>query len=254
VATLPGEGDYTFTVTITDSSGLTTTSTVSLSAGVAPFVSDVAFDFRSKVVVTFSKDVSSSLQPTDLSVLPSGAAEAIHPDTVVWDADARTATFGFAANLPDGDYRATLASGDVTDVPGRPLAADRTYDFFAFAGDATRDRTVDFNDLVALAQNYNADGPKTYADGDFSGDGVVDFNDLVLLAQRYNTTLPTTPAAAPVAIAGAAPMPSLADALAAAAARPKVTPDKKKPAKASVFSVTPVAKPKATAKAVKARR
>jgi hypothetical protein len=57
------------------------------------------------------------------------------------------------------------------------------------AADANLDRVVDFNDLVALAQNYNiTDGTKTWTQGDFNYDGNVDFNDLVLLAQNYNTT------------------------------------------------------------------
>jgi len=60
----------------------------------------------------------------------------------------------------------------------RPLAA----------GDATADGSVDFNDLVKLAQNYNSSGPSLWEQGDFNGDGLVDFNDLVLLAQNYNTT------------------------------------------------------------------
>jgi hypothetical protein len=56
------------------------------------------------------------------------------------------------------------------------------------AGDANRDGTVDFLDLAALAQNYNAssttDDPWT--GGDFNGDGVVDFLDLAAMAQHYN--------------------------------------------------------------------
>ena len=54
-------------------------------------------------------------------------------------------------------------------------------------GDATLDGSVDFNDLVKLAQHYNvADGERSWADGDFTHDGDVDFNDLVKLAQDYN--------------------------------------------------------------------
>jgi autotransporter-associated beta strand protein len=61
-------------------------------------------------------------------------------------------------------------------------------------GDATLDGTVDFVDLVQLAQNYNT----TVSDvteswwyrGDFNYDGLVDFTDLVRLAQNYNTSLP----------------------------------------------------------------
>jgi hypothetical protein len=66
------------------------------------------------------------------------------------------------------------------------------------SGDATLDGTVDFNDLVKLAQNYNTTlnnpADSTWSNGDFTYDGTVDFNDLVKLAQNYNTTL--QPAAA----------------------------------------------------------
>jgi hypothetical protein len=47
-----------------------------------------------------------------LSVLLSGAADAMHPDTVEWSADAKTATFGFAAALPDGDYTVEVEVAD----------------------------------------------------------------------------------------------------------------------------------------------
>jgi hypothetical protein len=54
-------------------------------------------------------------------------------------------------------------------------------------GDANHDGTVDFNDLVALAQHYNGptDPSDYWAGGDFNGDDVVDFEDLVTLAQHY---------------------------------------------------------------------
>jgi hypothetical protein len=81
-------------------------------------------------------------------------------------------------------------------------------------GDANDDLTVDFTDLVAVAQNYNTSGGKTWAQGDFSGDGNVDFNDLVILAQNYNTT--RAPAGA-AALSGG-PMPTMAEALAQVAA------------------------------------
>jgi hypothetical protein len=59
----------------------------------------------------------------------------------------------------------------------------------ATPGDATADGSVDFNDLVKLAQNYNVvDGQRRWSDGDFNYDGNVDFNDLVALAQGYNST------------------------------------------------------------------
>jgi uncharacterized lipoprotein YddW (UPF0748 family) len=58
-------------------------------------------------------------------------------------------------------------------------------------GDAGLDGRVDFNDLAALAQNYNtADGSAVWTGGDFNLDGNVDFNDLAILAQNYNGALP----------------------------------------------------------------
>ena len=65
---------------------------------------------------------------------------------------------------------------------------------------------------MALAQNYNTRG-KTFAQGDFTGDGSVDFNDLVVLAQHYNTSLAApggAVAGGKLALIAAAPMPSLA--------------------------------------------
>lgn len=73
---------------------------------------------------------------------------------------------------------------------------------YTLTGDANLDAKVDFNDLVALAQNYNSDltdfaNPNAtdawWNHGDFNYDGKVNFNDLVALAQNYNTSLPTEP-------------------------------------------------------------
>jgi hypothetical protein len=61
---------------------------------------------------------------------------------------------------------------------------------FTVLGDATLDGTVDFSDLVKLAQSYNTSGT-TWGGGDFTYDGTTDFNDLVKLAQNYNTALPS---------------------------------------------------------------
>jgi hypothetical protein len=83
-------------------------------------------------------------------------------------------------------------------------------------GDATADGSVDFNDLVALAQNYNvADGQRRWAQGDFNYDGNVDFNDLVSLAQNYNTSEAAAVNAAALGGAGFAADWRAAEALAA---------------------------------------
>jgi hypothetical protein len=74
-------------------------------------------------------------------------------------------------------------------------------------GDATLDGTVDFSDLVRLAQNYETTVSDTtqswWYSGDFTYDGVVDFNDLVKLAQNYEMGLPSEPVAGAPAEFGA---------------------------------------------------
>lgn len=50
-------------------------------------------------------------------------------------------------------------------------------------GDANLDFVVNFADLLALAQSYNATG--TWRDGDSDYDGNIDFDDLLALAQNY---------------------------------------------------------------------
>ena len=61
----------------------------------------------------------------------------------------------------------------------------------AGVGDADLDGQVNFNDLAALAQNYNlANERKTWFQGDFTLDGTVNFDDLAALAQNYNQPVP----------------------------------------------------------------
>jgi hypothetical protein len=190
-ATFAKAGSYTLTITITDASGRSVTSSVGVTVAAAPTVTAASYDYHSALSFTFSNDLAASPVAGDLSVqaLPGGAT--VTPTSVLWDAGTRTATFTFAAPFADGNYRATLAT------------AGYTYDFFALAGDANRDRVVNFNDLLALAKNYNKTGA-TWADGDFTGDGVVNFSDLLLLAKNYNHTV-AAPAPAPV-VALAAPL------------------------------------------------
>jgi fibronectin type 3 domain-containing protein len=126
-----------------------------------------------------------------------------------------------AVDITDPTYVDTTATGGTTyyytvtatNDGGESAPSNERSVYSHIPADANDDRSVDFNDLVALAQNYNTTG-KTYAQGDFTGDGNVDFNDLVILAQHYNTTVPAAAAPGETAqalpIAGAAPMPSLA--------------------------------------------
>jgi hypothetical protein len=229
VATFGRAGDYTFRVTITDAAGLQTTSTVNVTVStVFPAVAGMTFDYHRAVAVTFNKNLGASISTDDLSLQPlAGGAAAMTPVNVTWNAATFTATFTFADDLADGDYRATLLAAGVNDTANLHPAADATFDFFAFAGDLNRDRAIDFNDLVVLAQNYNM-SERTYLEGDFTGDGLVDFNDLAILAQRYNQSL------------GDVPPPPAAPAPSAAAAAPTVVQTPKN----SLFSSTRITPPK----------
>jgi hypothetical protein len=85
------------------------------------------------------------------------------------------------------------------DIPGQlalaPLPeSDRFRLVATLPGDANVDGSVNFNDLAALAQNYNnTDGQRLWPHGDFTYDGNVDFNDLAALAQNYNVSTVPTP-------------------------------------------------------------
>jgi len=63
-------------------------------------------------------------------------------------------------------------------------------------GDLNNDGSVNFTDLLALAQNYGRTSGATWAQGDLNGDGSVGFADLLLLAQNYGTTSAAHPPAA----------------------------------------------------------
>jgi hypothetical protein len=183
-----------------------------------PTVAEAQYVYQSSpnsISVTFSENVS-GLDAGSLTIMNLTTGASYPASTYDFNTTTHVATFGFASIPPVGNYHATLAAGVAKDASGNTMQSPLAFDFYSLPGDANRDRSVDFNDLVALAQNYNTVG-KTYAQGDFTGDGSVDFNDLVQLAQNYNTSLAATGAASAggqLTSIAAAPMPSLASVLA----------------------------------------
>lgn len=96
-------------------------------------------------------------------------------------------TVGYAA-VPD----VAGASGSYLQhavLPGSVVAR------FTIDGDATLDRTTNFDDLLKLAANYNGTS-RRWSQGDFTLDGTTNFDDLLKLATRYNGTLAGAPAMA----------------------------------------------------------
>jgi hypothetical protein len=183
---------------------------------------------------------ASSLQLTNLTT-----GQVVGGMSMTYEELTATFTFpGYAGGvLPDGNYRAVLPAGSVADLAGNRLAADVSFDFFVLAGDANRDRVVNFDDLLVLAKNYNATGTSvTWAMGDFNYDGNVNFDDLLILAKSYNKALPApsdgvTPAAAEAVVA-----PTVAASTAAPAkSKPVAKPAAKKaaPPAPRVMAVAP---------------
>jgi hypothetical protein len=168
---------------------------------IPPQVDGATFNFEQaplSVTIAFSEDVSTSLAKADFAIKNVTTNTTLDPAnyTFTQNAALHTATLTFAAPLPDADWRLSLPAGAIADAAGNTLANAFDFDFFALAGDATRDRTVNFADLVILAQNYNLTG-KTFSQGnfDYSSDGLIGFQDLVILAQRYNVSLAVPSAA-----------------------------------------------------------
>jgi autotransporter-associated beta strand protein len=62
--------------------------------------------------------------------------------------------------------------------------------------DATLDGLVNFDDLLALAKNYNST-TAYWNRGDFDYNGLVNFDDLLILAKHYNAVLPASAASIP---------------------------------------------------------
>jgi hypothetical protein len=198
------------------------------------------FDVDRAQVLTlqFSEDIGGTLAAGDLRVdnlsNPGGPAPAIA--SVAYDPGTRRATVTFDPGvLPDGNYRVALAGGGVSDAAGNAGAA-ATFDFYVLAGDANRDRVVNFNDLLILAKNYNTTGA-TFGTGDFNYDGVVNFSDLLILARNYNQS---------VAVPPPAPAAVMAEPVLASSASSVLTDER---STRRVFATAPVAKPvAATAK------
>lgn len=213
-----------------------------------PTVTSSRFDFDGKpqsLAIVFSEAVGSATEFA-LTLTNSSTGAAIDSANLAYSFDTETNTArwtfpGYANGiLPDGNYAVALASDLVLDGGGNPLDGDNNgtaggdfaTTFYSLAGDANRDRSVGFADLVAVAQSYGASG-KTWATGDFNGDGNVDFQDLVVVAQNYGKSLPAP--ASPVAAATAALARGLA-------AKPAAIPAKwTKPAPAQPIPPAPPA-------------
>lgn len=175
-----------------------------------PTVVTASFEYQQShsIRIQFSENVAASIAAGDLILRPILAGGTLGVSVPVqstsYDLITNTATFNLPT-LTDQNYRATMITNDVSDIAGNALNQNFTFDFYVLAGDANRDRLVDINDLVALANNWMASG-KVFSQGDFDYNGVVNPSDLGILAARWQSKLdaiavltepiPTSPAPA----------------------------------------------------------
>jgi hypothetical protein len=167
---------------------------------VAPSLSSKSFAFESEQAIRlgFSENVQASIASGDFTLtnLTTGAVVPASSLAIAYDAATNTATLRPVSRLPDGDYRLTVSGTGVLDAAGNAMGASQTLDFFVLAGDANRDRRVNFADLLVLAQNYEGSG-RSFSQGnfDYSTGGVVGFSDLLILAQNYEINILSSTAA-----------------------------------------------------------
>jgi Protein of unknown function (DUF4038)/Bacterial Ig-like domain len=162
----------------------------------APTLASAAVDVeRSQALrLNFTEDVGLSFDVSDLelrnlttnTLIPAGQIN------LAWDVTSRSARATFNGILPDGDYRLTIPAGAIQDMNANANTASLTMNFHILAGDANRDRQINFADLLIVAQNYGQSN-RTFATGDFNYDQKVDFADLLIVAQKYGSSLMQSP-------------------------------------------------------------
>ncbi|MFT3786744.1 MAG: SdrD B-like domain-containing protein [Tepidisphaeraceae bacterium] len=151
----------------------------------------VSVESAVRVSLTFSEAISAtSLSAADLIITNLQTSQVSTASAVTLDTAGVVATFTLPP-LVDGTYRFRLPSGAVNDLAGN--ANTTAFDVpaavsFILGGDANRDRSVNFTDLLVLASNYNQSS-RTFSQGDFNYDGTVNFADLLLLAANYGVAL-----------------------------------------------------------------
>ena len=136
--------------------------------------------------------------PTDTDPIPAQTLADIKPLIIAgyaggtWNpADGVDAIYGsdiVGQNPKRGiGYTVATAAGNFL---GEPVAVGDILIRNTLLGDANLDGTVNFTDLLALAQSYNLTG-KNWNQGDFnySANGLVNFDDLLPTAQNYNVSL-----------------------------------------------------------------
>ncbi|HQY87511.1 MAG TPA: PA14 domain-containing protein, partial [Tepidisphaeraceae bacterium] len=164
----------------------------------APVISLAQFDVLGpNAVFTFDQPIDpSTVQASDLQITLLPNTTSTNATSFTLSPDHLTLSFKLPTNLANGNYRFRLGAGAIVGENGGAIAqTDLTgANVYILAGDVNRDRSVNFNDLLIVAQNYGQSN-RTFAQGNinYSADGLVDFSDLLIIAQGYGTSLMMMP-------------------------------------------------------------
>ncbi|MCS7033605.1 MAG: S8 family serine peptidase [Phycisphaerae bacterium] len=156
--------------------------------------SEFTFETAQLIDFVFNEDLSATLTPSALSLQNLTTQTTIPPAqlSVVFEVLFSRGRFGYTGSangvLPDGNYRATIAAGAISDPYGNTNLNPSVLNFFVLGGDANRDRTVDLTDFGILAANFNSFA--TFSGGDFDYNGSAGLGDFSILAANFNTSLP----------------------------------------------------------------
>jgi len=189
------------------SGALTYTGDTTVSAGTlvlgSSIVTSSAINVSDSATATLTAGGGKVIKTPAISIAASGKLD-LNDNAMIVDYSGATSLAGIRKLIIAGSISSSaitsntgLGYGEASEVlsPAGGTFADQAVDGtavlvrYTLQGDATLDRTVGFDDLVKVAQNYGGAG--IWSSGDFSGDGTVGFEDLVKVAQDYGGTLPT---------------------------------------------------------------
>jgi len=163
----------------------------------------------SQVSVTFTGDVSGSVEAGDLVLLNQTTGEYVDTAAAGFAFAAGTATWTLAP-LADGEYRARISADAVRHaLSGYPLDGDGDsvggddYAFMftsssALPGDADGDGDVDLDDVFTVRNNFGL--PGGWTDGDFDGDGMVNLEDLFTVRNNFGVGMAAAGAGSPAVL------------------------------------------------------
>ncbi len=162
-------------------------------------------DELTSIAVTFSQDVSASLEADDLAIRDEATGTNVDLAGAAVEYDGRTNTARWdlsGAMIEPGYHTVTLHAEGVTNGSGVPLGGGSGVDhhttfLVALVGDANLDGEVSRPDFLALREQFASVGA-CWGDGDLNHDGIVDYRDYMLLKTHYAGRV-AAPTSAPLA-------------------------------------------------------